>query len=80
LNFKFLFFDFGDLLEYDFTLEFGFFAVMINFEFIEHIFDSFIIFGVGIEFIAFDDKGHGIFDFLSDPFVLLDLLLFDSFL
>jgi hypothetical protein len=76
LDFEFLFFDLGDFFEDDLALEFGFFAVMIDLEFIEHVFDAFIVLSVGIKFIALYDEGHGVFNFLSHTFIFLDLLLF----
>ena len=80
MNFEFFFLDLGDFFEYDFALEFCLFAVMIDLKFIEHVFDAFIMLSVGIEVIALDDEGHGVFDFFPHTFVFLDLLLFESFM
>jgi hypothetical protein len=76
LNFEFFFFNLGDFFEDDLALELGFLAVMIDLKFIEHIFYAFIILSVGIELIALDNKGHGVFYFLPHTFIFLDLLLF----
>lgn len=80
MEFEFLFFDLGDFFEDDFALEFGLFAIVVDLEFVEHVFHSFIMLSVGIEFVTLDDEGHGVFDFLSHTFVFLYLLLFESFL
>ena len=80
MDFEFFFFDLGDFFEDDFALKFCLFTVMVDLKFIEHVFDAFIMLSVGIKFIALDDEGHGVFDFLPHTFVFLDLLLFESFL
>ena len=80
LSFEFLFFELTDFIKDDLAFQLGLVWPFVDRELRQHFFHVLAVLEVRIKLIFLDDEWRRVFEFLPHSFVLLDLLLLDSFL